>query len=171
MPNHVTHKLIFQSDKAQEIFESICPIGKLDFEKLIPIHPGVYNGDLSRDDEQDFPINWHSWNVENWGTKWNCYGQSCGIDDNGNAFIQFDTAWSIPYPIIAEFCNRFNIPFEHRYFDEGWNFWGIETWGYDKHDVDHKHVKRVSKRYNQPEDRVALCVELKGYDPDKEDDE
>lgn len=40
-------------------------------------------------------------------------------------------------------------------------FWGIETW----ESVD-GIVKRTGKRKSNPEDKKALCVELKGYDPD-----
>ena len=82
--------------------------------------------------------------------------------------ITFDTAWSNPYPVLAAFCNRFQVPFEHRYFDEGSNFWGIEEWGTDKY---HKSVQRLSKRYSKQEDYKSLAIELKGYDPDEREAE
>jgi Ferredoxin-like domain in Api92-like protein len=168
MPNHVTNKIVFSADKADEVFKSVCPNGKFDFEILVPSPPHLYQGGLSGEDEKDFPLNWLSWNRENWGTKWNCYDQSCGIED-GKAFIKFDTAWSAPYPIMAAFCNKFNIPFEHRYFDEGENFWGIDTWGEKAYSPG--HVERMNKAYNRPEDRQRLALELKGRSPDAEDDD
>lgn len=167
MSNHVTHKITFAAVESPEIFSAVCPNGKFDFEILVPRHPNIYEGDLSAEDEKDFPINWRSWNIENWGTKWNCYDQSCGVE-NGKAFIKFDTAWSIPYPVIAAFANKFNTPFDHRYYDEGHNFWGIETWGADAHN---STTHRISKRKNNPEDDKALCIELKGYDPDADDED
>lgn len=162
MPNHVTNKIIFAADKADEVFSAVCPGGKFDFGTLVPSPPNLYHGDLSSIDETDFPLNWNSWNRENWGTKWNCYEQSCGIE-NGMAYIQFDTAWSAPYPIMAAFCNRFKIPFEHRYFDEGHNFWGIDVWARDSHDPD--RIVRAHKYFNDEDDFDALCIELKEYDP------
>lgn len=168
MPNHVTNKLLFATDKADEVFKAVCPDGKFDFELLVQQPAHLYQGGISSIDEEDFPLNWHSWNVENWGTKWNCYDQTCGIE-NGRAFIQFDTAWSVPYPILAAFCNKFQIPFEHRYYDEGSNFWGIERWGLKPYDE--KHICRIDKQRSLPEHEKMLCIELKGYDPDERDEE
>lgn len=170
MPNHVTHKILFDASKADEVFAAVCPSGRFDFETLVPTPLHVYQGGLSREDEQDFPINWNSWNRENWGTKWNCYSQESGIE-NGRAFIKFDTAWSVPYPILAAFANKFNIPFEHRYYDEGQNFWGIETWGTDQYDTKDTPVHRITKRKDNPDDVKVPCLELKGYDPDADDDD
>jgi hypothetical protein len=167
VPNHVSHKLTFAADKAVTVFGAVCPDGHFDFETLVPSPPNLYRGDLSSDDEKDFPINWLHWARENWGTKWNAYDSKCEVIGD-KAVITFDTAWSNPYPVLAAFCNRFQIPFEHRYFDEGSNFWGIEEWGTDKY---HKSVQRLSKRYSKQEDYKSLAIELKGYDPDEREAE
>lgn len=169
MPNHVTHKILFEASRLDEIKAAICDEDCVDFEKLIPSPPQMYHGNLSSQDDQDFQCNWNTWSRENWGTKWNAYQGKTGVADDGRAFIKFDTAWSIPYPVIAAFCNRFQVPFEHRYFDEGHNFWGIETWSVDKWSGD--RVTRTEKRFNKAEDKNALCIELKGYDPDKRDED
>ena len=168
MPNHVTHKVIFYSANAEEIFAAICVYGCIDFDKLVPRPPHVYNGDISQEDEKDFPCNGLSWQRENWGTKWNAYDGSTMVEGD-KAIMTFDTAWSIPYPVMAAFCNRFNIPFEHRYFDEGSNFWGIEQWGTEKHGGN--RIARIVKRKSLDEDKVPLCIELKGYDPNSNDEE
>jgi len=163
VPNHVSHKLTFAADKAAEIFAATCPDGRFDFETLVPSPPNTYHGDLSSDDDKDFPVNWSSWSRTNWGTKWNAYDCACTVDGD-KAVITFDTAWSNPYPVLAAFCNRFQIPFEHRYFDEGSNFWGIEVWNNDRY---HKRVQRTSKLWKRQEDYRPLAIELKGYDPDE----
>lgn len=159
MPNYVTNKLTFDAAQAEEVFGAICPNGNLDFELLVPSPPHIFRGNLGEHEERDFPLNWYSWNVQNWGTKWNCGDSSCGINNEGKAFIQFDTAWSVPYPVIAAFSNRFKIPFEHRYFDEGHCFWGIEIWDRDICG----NQTRITKRRGIPEDERTLCLELKGY--------
>lgn len=165
MPNHVTHKLTFAEDRAAEIFAACCPDGKFDFNVLVPRPPHMYRGDLGAEDEKDFQCNWMSWQIENWGTKWNAYDQTCGIAD-GKAFIQFDTAWSVPYPVMAAFANKFNVPFEHRYFDEGHNFWGVELWSGED-----GRVSRTKKRKSNDDDKTPLCIELKGYDPARDEDD
>lgn len=165
MPNHVTHKLIFAEDKKDAIFSSCCQSGRFDFGTLVPMPLHVYQGNTSKEDDQDFPINWNSWSRENWGTKWNAYETTFGVED-GKAFIKFDTAWSIPYPVLAAFANKFGVPFEHRYFDEEHNFWGIEEWkGEDG------SVRRATKRKSNEADQSALCIELKGYDIERDEDD
>lgn len=160
MPNHVTNKMTFDATSAEMVFAQCCPDGRFNFSTLIPEPAHIYHGNLSADDRKDFPCNWLTWSSDNWGTKWNAYSCEKGVID-GKAFIQFDTAWSPPYPVMAAFANRFQIPFEHRYFDEGHNFWGIDTWGCELHD---DHVWRTGKRYSLPEDEDLLRIELKGGD-------
>lgn len=163
MPNHVTNKIVFTCENAREIAEKITTDGCFDFEKLIASPICKYNGNLSSEDEKDFNCNWMSWNRENWGTKWNAYSGNWVIARNTVTMI-FDTAWSVPYPVISAFANSFKVPFEHRYFDEGHNFWGIEKWS------DNRGVFcRESKDYKNNNNYRELCIELEGYDPDDEE--
>lgn len=165
MPNHVSHKITFAAEHAETIFAAVCPGGHFDFATLIPVPLQMYRGDLSSEDDADFACNWNSWSRDNWGTKWNAY--DCTASVSGDvACISFDTAWSVPYPVLSAFCNRFQVPFEHKYYDECANFWGVETWGFrDWPKRAPKLMQRISKRRSEPEDRAALCVELKGYNP------
>jgi hypothetical protein len=172
MPNHVTHKIIFTADHhdAAKIFSEACDGKTLAFNRFVPRPLSAYLGDVSTEDQEDFKCNWLSWNRENWGTKWDAYTGDTGYSfDSRIAFIQFDTAWSIPYPIIAAFANRFQIAFEHRYFDEGGNFWGIEKWGRSKYGGE--VMSRIEKRKNHTDDARPLCIELKGYDPEQREEE
>jgi hypothetical protein len=169
MPNHVTNKITFDQEHAIRVFGEVCYGDYFDFERLIPSPPQKYAGDLGRDDDEDFKCNWSTWNCANWGTKWNAYDCSMGVND-GRAWIQFDTAWSVPYPVLAAFNNRFQIPFEHRYYDEGANFWGVETWGPREYPKDDPKIVRITKRKSDEADRHALCMELKGYDPAERED-
>lgn len=57
---------------------------------------------------------WYPWAYNNWGTKWNAYI----IEDRGNE-IQFDTAWSTPYPVIEKLSEMFpDATFSVTYADE-----------------------------------------------------
>lgn len=170
MPNHVTNKIIFDVKEGSKVFNDVCPEGKFDFNLLIPAPLGLYNGNVGKEEKEDFKLNWYDWNIENWGTKWNAYNQTiCSDDGNGKAYIKFDTAWSVAYPVIAAFANKFNIPFLLKYYDEGENFWGIEDYGIDEFAPD--YISRLAKHFMLEGDRKYLCIELKGYDPDKLDDE
>lgn len=155
MPNHIANRITFAADKAAEVFAVVIRGEGFDFETLVPSPPNMYHGDLSASDDEDFKVNWSNWNRENWGTKWNAYQGKHGVDKDV-AFIEFQTAWAPPWPVMAAFCNLFQIPFEHRYFDEGENFWGIDTWGPSK--WGDKRIQRLEKRYNKPEDRRALAL-------------
>jgi hypothetical protein len=165
MPNHVTNIIEFDSSKAEEIFGAVCPAGEFDFNILIPQPAHIYKGNTSSEDEQDFPVNWHSWNNQNWGTKWNAYSCSIAIV-NGKAFIKFQTAWSPPYPVISAFANKFQVPFTHRYMDEAHNFWGVENWGTDERFTS-EPFHRLSKFRDRPEDEMILALELLEEDMSK----
>lgn len=163
MPNYVTNRVTFAANKADEVFAIVIRDGRFDFETLVPSPPNMYHGNLSAEDQKDFPINWLKWSQENWGTKWNAGQSTHGIAEDGRAFIQFDTAWAPPYPVMAAFCNRFAIPFEHRYFDEGSCFWGIDTWGTGVPFSAPGSIQRVERRYKKSEDEEPLKRQLKSY--------
>lgn len=163
MPNHVTNQIIFDRIHVNKVSKLCFSDRGFDFNLLIPMPPHIYVGNLSREDEQDFPNNWLKWSRENWGTKWNAYDSSIENKDD-KSILEFDTAWSVPYPIIVAFANKFLIEFEHRYFDEGHNFWGVENWG-----CEGKNACRLSARKSNSADFNKLCLELKGYDPNKDE--
>ena len=164
MPNHVTNKLIFDSDVFEQLSD-LCTNGTLDFRKLIPTPPEMYHGDLSREDEVDFACNWMSWSKVHWGTKCNAYGGTIEVVD-GTCVLLFDTAYSVPYPVISALNNVLQKSFIHKYYDEGGNFWGIDTWQFRG-----PRVIRASTQKNKQDDHAKLCIELKGYDPTAESDE
>ena len=61
----------------------------------------------------------YDWRVSHWGTKWNAYYQYSDSDDS----IGFDTAWSMPEPILrklAEICNEHNVQFNGQWINEDW---------------------------------------------------
>ena len=47
--------------------------------------------------------NWYDWRHQYWGVKWNAYDTNY---DEETKEIKFDTAWSIPYPIIAKIAEQ-----------------------------------------------------------------
>jgi len=170
MPNNVTNRLTFLThDDYQMVKAGITNThGLVDFNTLIPCPPNVYLGNLAygpnnRNDETTFPLNWSSWNRTNWGTKWNAYETCFQVSEDGSAFIQFDTAWTVPYPFIVALANTFKIPFVLEYYDEGANFWGSEAWKLAG-GADDSAMTRFDVRESMKEDKHNLCLKLKKYD-------
>ena len=160
MANYVTNRLILGADKWTQIIDSCFENGQLDFGSLIPEPLRMYRGNISLDDKKDFPCNWYQWRIENWGTKWNAYNSAYQLYE-GRLIILFDTAWSVPYPFITAFANAFKVPFEHAYFDEGSNFWGVEHWIFEDGTA---HRSEARKSLDADYDR--LRAELTGYVPE-----
>lgn len=121
MPNHVINKITISGYTSSQIKDRFSSEGReFDFNKLIPTPMHIYQGLISKEDEEDFP-NWYKWNIDNWGTKWNCYDSSVeDAEDEQSVVIKFNTAWSVPYPIIVALANHLKSEsMIHEYFDEG----------------------------------------------------
>ena len=182
MPNYVYNKIELKvtEDQVKEIEEQVAPSGKLDFNTLIevPLHfiriTSREEMDLSeetneqtnedfiflmREDQRDFP-NPEKWKTENWGTKHNCYESKIAYTD-GIFSISFTTAWSVPYPIVVAFGNKFQLRFKLKYFEEQEQFWGIEEYESSKHV---EGIYRSSKVLSKQEDYEPLFKELMGED-------
>ena len=180
MPNSVYNKIELKvtEEHAKEIEEQVAPSGKLDFNTLIevPLHyiritsreemdlSGETNEKTNEDlifliqeDQKDFPHP-QEWKIENWGTKHNCYDSKISYSD-GILSISFTTAWSVPYPIIVAFGNKFQIPFKLKYFEELEQFWGIEEYESSKHV---EGIYRSSKVLSKQDDYEFLYKELMG---------
>lgn len=73
---------------------------------------------------------WYNWNVENWGSKWNCgeVWNDRADDDNktdGRTSYNFDTAWSPAEAVIAALAKQFPaLTIAHRYCEGGMGFAG-----------------------------------------------
>jgi hypothetical protein len=111
----------------QELFP--CPQELLDTTA-----PAVYNDkDKVKINEEKFGYSdWYSWQVGNWGTKWDLSLQSLDLDDNGDGtgclHAGFDTAWSPPVEFMKNLYEKYkdrglNIRME--YFEPGCGFLGI----------------------------------------------
>ena len=60
--------------------------------------------------------NWYDWNLDNWGTKWDCSDSTYNEKDK---ILQFQTAWSCPDKIIVEMKLMFpDLRFDGSYADE-----------------------------------------------------
>jgi hypothetical protein len=119
MPNHITNILTINGDNPEEVLTAIKgdsdPDEFIDFNKIIPQPDDLHMGNVSMEDrERTKGHNWYDWNCENWGTKWGAYSQ----DLEGNV-LRFDTAWSMPLPVIVALSAMFpDREFHLRWADE-----------------------------------------------------
>ena len=132
MPNHVTNRLtIFGSDeeinkvknfiKSEQIKEDekIRRLQTIDFNKITPMPPWVFDGNLGREEEEKYGREncWYGWSIINCGTKWNAYGQP--DDRSSENILFFQTAWDSPTDLIRKLSWIFpNMEFEIAWADE-----------------------------------------------------
>ena len=63
---------------------------------------------------------WYSWQVNNWGTKWNA-SDVYWSDDND--FVSFNTAWSTPFALLTKLSEKYpQARFEVEYADEDFGY-------------------------------------------------
>ena len=125
MPNHVQNRITFECEPEQiaEILEQIkhdkYGIGTIDFEKIMPMPPEIYRGDLGQRERDLYgESNWYDWSVANWGTKWNAYEFPERPYQMGEPLC-FLTAWTPPHPILEKLSQMFpGIEITHEWADE-----------------------------------------------------
>lgn len=74
----------------------------IDFRKITPMPPWVYNGPLGDKEIEKYGEEncWYDWCSNNWGTKWNAYDQPDKRNDRD--IIYFTTAWESPIGLIRK---------------------------------------------------------------------
>lgn len=160
MPNNVLNRLtIKDKEDAQEVFSFMgVDEGLFDFERICPIPPHVYKGNINAAVAQIFGQTsifkgdgdtWLSWCREHWGTKWNAY-DFVKVDENT---IEFETAWSPVPRIILLLCQKFDIrEFTYEWADEdfGSNTGMIRglDWGGDLHIDVYKPINQTKEAFD-----------------------
>ncbi|HDW0462066.1 TPA: hypothetical protein RKY83_001928 [Enterobacter hormaechei subsp. xiangfangensis] len=158
------------SDRIDDL-ETQEPFDVFDFNRIIPAPAFIFTGDAltggSR--EESTGRNWYEFNSKRWGTKWNAYDMSIVEHTDSKLVIKFDTAWSIPDPIINELVTWFpELMFFHEFYDEGGWFYGDRTYQAGALAVDRYINGDDRKNHHELEKR--LCIELKGWDPDSDEE-
>jgi hypothetical protein len=74
--------------------------------------------------------NWYSWNVDNWGTKWDVTLAGYEIVDTVTVTLSFDSAWAPPIALY-EYLEEEGWSVEAFYVEEGMGYCGKYEDGYD----------------------------------------
>ena len=148
MPNHTENKIRIHTQEPLKVIERFTSVNTdngryLDLAKcIIPPNTDAYNNIFSESQSEisDDPTFWHTWNCNNWGTKWNTYDNklqwidtSAGSKESWVSFY-FSTAWSPPekaidamFKIIKEEIDE-NAILAHYYLDEGYMYEGTSLY-------------------------------------------
>ncbi|WP_336239236.1 hypothetical protein [Enterobacter chuandaensis] len=152
--------------------EAQDPYDVFDFNRIIPTPAFIFTGDslTGGSREESTGRNWYEFNSKRWGTKWNSYDMSIVERTDSKLVIKFDTAWNIPEPIINELVTWFpELTFFHEFYDEGGWFFGDRTYQAGALAVDRYINGDDRKNHHEMEKR--LCIELKGWDPDSDEED
>jgi hypothetical protein len=140
MPNHCNNQLTLAS--GEDILNVLNPYLKLKGEDIIGYQE--YKFDFNKIIPEPEPeVDWYSWRVENWGTKWDGYD---GRFNDDQTTFTFNTAWSPPLPVIKKLAEITGQTFILGYIEEGMFFCGKYTAGRDfDHDEFYNDIKSAPK--------------------------
>jgi hypothetical protein len=122
------NEIIFRDvnhDAQNDILNKVLSKGFVDFNVLVPAPLNIWQGGLGAKEKTAFKEkNWYDWNMANWGTKWNAYGEEERgvknvIHTEDTLTLIFQTAWSPPRMWICALFNATELPFEHNWLSEG----------------------------------------------------
>jgi hypothetical protein len=147
MPNWCSNTFEVQASKKQiDEFENFLEKneGKKWFDFFLPTPSELQettspNNDLENVDslvEKYGAADWYSWNVNNWGTKWNCDAQDWTRSNDNTISFYFDSAWSPPtalYEFITDEIKFDGMVISATYFESGMCFVGQFIDGSDEY--------------------------------------
>jgi len=85
----------------------------VDFSLLVPEPESIFRGGCNMQhphvDENGVVYEhcWSDWNRNHWGTKWNGYDSNWEPVEGDLCKLEFDTAWSHPFPVIEALIAKF----------------------------------------------------------------
>ena len=122
MPNWCSNSVTFYNEDVSKIDALEQELKKGEdaqiFTHFLPIPEGVED--------------WYSWNVNNWGTKWDANVYQWDREDNNTLSVIFDTAWSPPIAVYEHLTNE-NWNISAFYYEPGMGFIGKYENGDDQY--------------------------------------
>lgn len=98
----------------------------VDFELLLPTPLNCWQGNEGSDHEENFPGLAMRWAIDNWGTKWNAYGEGgpegryeTVVQDGDDVLLTFQTAWHLPRGWVCALFNKTDKRITASWLSEG----------------------------------------------------
>jgi hypothetical protein len=92
-------------------------------------------------------VDWYSWCIENWGTKWDIANPYVGVTqdkDTATINLSYDTAWSPPIEFFQYLSRKFpDITISTKYYEPGMEFIGERTFSNGKSKGTHKNMNKT----------------------------
>lgn len=144
---HADKSMIDRIENAEQLFSEFFPIPK---------------------DQED---NWYSYNIENFGTKWDVKPEIIERLNDNSIFLSFDSAWSPP----IEFYNKMlelGFEIDATYIEEGLGFCGMYVNGDDNY-LDYSDMSPDEIRDNYPEfdSEFNIAENMEMWMEDEDDEE
>jgi hypothetical protein len=120
MPNWCSNTITISADEPEKIKEFVDFLekneGKDWFDFFLPTPSELTENDSN---------GWYTWNVENWGCKWNCNAQDWSVDENlSSVSFWFDSPWSPPVELYRFITQNTDFNIQAEYCEEGIGFVG-----------------------------------------------
>jgi hypothetical protein len=123
--------------------------------------------------------NWYSWNLENWGCKWDISSHDYEREDNNTIRMSFDSPWGPPIAIY-EFLESEGWSIDAMYDEGGMAFCGAFRDGYNDHydysdmsadEIDDQIPRDINDTYGIAEQKRSWEEENEEFEDEEESDE
>jgi hypothetical protein len=134
MPNWCGNNAEFNNDDVAEVAKLEAHLKFLDEKKSDNnIEAGLFGYFVPRPPEFDEGESWYSWNIENWGTKWEASIYSWEKLNDNSIRINFDTAWAPPTAFYEFLARETEWYVTATYYEPGMSFVGSNIAGDDEY--------------------------------------
>lgn len=171
MPNWCANNAEFNNDDVAEVAKLEAHLKFLDEkEKSDSPEPGLFGYFVPRPPEFDEGDSWYTWNVENWGTKWEASIYSWEKLNDNSIRINFDTAWSPPIAFYEFLARNTEWYVTATYYEPGMAFVGSNIGG----DDEYYQIENIDSLDDIPEDLIEeynIREQMEEWEEENLDDE
>ena len=169
MPNWCGNNAEFNNDDVAEVAKLEAHLKFLEQkDKKDNIEPGLFGYFVPRPPEFDEGESWYSWNIENWGTKWEASIYSWEKLNDNSIRINFDTAWAPPTAFYEFLARETEWYVTATYYEPGMAFVGSNIAG----DDDYYSIEGLESLDDIPEDLLEeynIREQMEEWEEENED--
>lgn len=137
MPNWCSNVVNVQTNNVKKLADLVEAASEGRILSFLVPPPNNYD-DPSNDANSSLPF-WYTWNVNNWGTKWDIV--ECEVHEQSptEVILKFDSAWDAPVEAFVQAASTHGFSFRMHWFEPGMGFLGtaeIEPDYYSTQDED-----------------------------------
>ena len=169
MPNWCGNNAEFNNDDVAEVAKLEAHLKFLDEKKSDNnIEAGLFGYFVPRPPEFDEGESWYSWNIENWGTKWEASIYSWEKLNDNSIRINFDTAWAPPTAFYEFLARETEWYVTATYYEPGMSFVGSNIAG----DDEYYQIEDIDSLDDIPEDLLEeynIREQMEEWEEENED--